>query len=108
MRVQFNGLKTSGAVLVGAMLVSGGLMFAGASDVSAPEPARLNASLYGNGSAASATYTQSQLPTTAVQWPGSWAVGNIPAGTPCATYAVPAGVTLTSIIYAQGSYRKCF
>lgn len=88
-------------------LIAGALLVATASDVSAPEPARLKGSLYGSGSTASATYVNSQLKTYGYQWPGSWAVGSAPSGAPCATYAAGAGTTLLSVIYASGSYRKC-
>lgn len=72
-----------------------------------PEPAHLNGSLYANGSSASATYQTSNTATYGYQWPGSWAVGSVPAGAPCATYAATSGTLLTSIIMASGSYRKC-
>lgn len=72
-----------------------------------PEPAHLNGALTSKGSAASATFTISNAPTTAFQWPSSWAVGNMPAGAPCATYAAGSGVILYSTIQASGSYRKC-
>lgn len=72
-----------------------------------PEPAHLNGSLYANGSGASATYANSGGGTYGYRWPGSWAVGSVPAGASCATYAAGAGTLLTATIQASGSYRKC-
>ncbi len=104
---RFGHPRTMVGAIAGSVLISGTVMLATASDVSAPEPAHLNGSLYGNGSAASATLTNSHTMTYGYRWPGSWAVGSAPGGTPCATYAAGAGTILYSVIQASGSYRKC-
>ena len=88
-------------------LLTVGTLLLSAAPAAAPEPARLNASLSGKNSSASATYTYSNVSTRAYQWPGTWAVGSIQPGTPCATYAAATGTTLYSTIQASGSYRKC-
>lgn len=75
--------------------------------VAAPEPATLNASLWGSGTSQSATYVTSRTQTWAVQWPNTWAAGSVPPGLPCATYNAGYGTTLTTVILAQGNYRKC-
>lgn len=72
-----------------------------------PEPAHLNGSLAGSGTYASAYFTNGGASTWGYQWPSSWAVGSVPAGYPCATYAAAAGTLLYSTIQASGSYRKC-
>jgi len=107
MPIQLSGLRIVLGTASAAAIVAGVLLLASGSSVSAPEPARLNGPLYGNGSAASATYVTTKLPTSAHQWPGSWAVGSIPSGTPCATYYAPPGTILVSSIQASGNYRKC-
>src|SRR5260221_378844 len=53
--IRFN-LQAAIGALAAAVVVSGGLLIASASVVSAPEPARLTGSLYANGGSASATY----------------------------------------------------
>ncbi len=107
MRIKFRDLRTAAGALACAMLVSGGLLLAGASGVSAPEPARLNGALDGMGSVAPATYIHTERQTVGVQWPGSWRPGGIPELTPCTTTPVPAGTILYHIIRARGGLRKC-
>ena len=102
-----SSLPAAVGAVAAAVVVCGGLLIATASVVGAPEPAHLNGSLHGNGSAASATYVTSKASTRAYQWTGSWAAGSAPAGAPCSTTAVAAGAMLMSVIQASGSYRKC-
>jgi hypothetical protein len=91
------------ALIVGA---TGG-WFAGAGTVRAPEPARLNSTLYNTG-ATSATYITSHGGTNAYFLSSSWTPSSLPAGYPCSTTApVPYGTTLYGVIYASGNYRKC-
>jgi hypothetical protein len=91
------------AVIVGAA----GAWLHGAGGVRAPEPARLNSTLYATG-ATSATYVNSLKSTSGYFLSGSWTPSSIPAGVPCSTtYPVPAGTTLYKVVYASGSYRRC-
>jgi hypothetical protein len=91
------------AVIVGAA----GAWFHGAGGVHAPEPARLNSTLYSSG-AAVATYVNTGGSTSAYFLSGSWTWSSLPIGAPCSTtYPVPASTTLYKVVYASGSYRRC-
>jgi hypothetical protein len=95
------------AVVAAAILAAGGAWFAGAGGVLAPEPARLNSTLYSSG-ASSAIYITSLRSTSGYFLSSSWTPSSIPAGLPCSTtYPVPAGTTLYKVVYASGNYRKC-
>jgi hypothetical protein len=95
------------AVVAAVMVGAAGAWFHGAGGVRAPEPARLNTTLYASG-AAGATYVITARTTSAYFLSGSWTYSSIPAGTPCSTtYPVPAGTTVYTVVYASGSYRKC-
>jgi hypothetical protein len=108
--------KTSDKVISGAVLLTvvaavivgaTGGWFAGAGTVSAPEPARLNSTLYSTGPS-SATYVNTLRSTSGFFLSSSWTPSSIPAGYPCSTtYPVPAGTTLYGVVYASGNYRKC-
>jgi hypothetical protein len=91
------------AVIVGA---TGGWL-AGAGAVSAPEPARLNSTLYSSGPS-SATYVNTLGSTSGYFLSSSWTPSTIPAGYPCSTtYPRSSGTTLYTTVYASGNYRRC-
>jgi hypothetical protein len=91
------------AVIVGAA----GAWLHGAGGVRAPEPARLNTTLYASG-ATSATYVTTLRSTSGYFLSGSWTASSLPAGYPCSTtYPVAAGTTLYTTVQAVGNYRKC-
>lgn len=91
-----------------AIAAATGSWFAGGETALAPEPVRTTAPLYGsNGATAAAVYVNTSIETTVTQWPGSYTVGSIPAGTPCATYPLAVGQETSMVIVATGSYRKC-
>jgi hypothetical protein len=90
-----------------ALTAAGGAWFAGAGGVKAPEPARLNSTLYSSGST-SAIYITTLRATSAYFLSSSWTPSSIPAGVPCSTtYPVSAGTTLYKVVYASGNYRRC-
>lgn len=108
MRVQLDYLRVAIGVVAAVVAVSGTLLVASASTVSAPEPARLNGNLSGNNTWNYGIYINSNLQTTVVQWPGTWASNTtLKAGTPCFTYAATAGTATTLVIQASGNYRRC-
>jgi hypothetical protein len=95
------------AVVAAVIVGSAGGWFHGAGGVLAPEPARLNSTLYSSG-ASSATYVNTLHSTLGYFLSGSWTPSSLPAGYPCSTtYPVSAGTTLYKVVYASGSYRKC-
>ncbi len=76
--------------------------------VFAPEPARLDGDLWGEGSSAPATLIDSGGVSHVYQWSSCWAVNpNLPLGAPCATWAAPEGTVTTMVIQASGKYRRC-
>jgi hypothetical protein len=94
-------------VVAAAILAAAGAWFHGASPVSAPEPARLNSTLYATG-AASATYVNTSKSTSGYFLSSSWTPSSIPVGLPCSTtYPLPAGTTLYKVVQASGNYRRC-
>jgi hypothetical protein len=98
---------TIAAVL--AVGTAGTVWLAGASSALAPEPVRLNGSLGGNGTYASAAGLNSGGMAWAYQWTNSWAASStVPAGAPCASYNAPSGTTLTSVIQRVGSFVRCY
>ena len=108
MRLQLDHLRVAVGALAVVVVVSGALLMANASVVSAPEPARLTGNLAGTNTWAHAVFNTSNLPTDVVQWPGTWAPNTtLKAGTPCFTYPATAGTTTTMVIQASGNYRKC-
>ena len=95
------------AVTIAAIGAAGGVWLTGARSALAPEPARVNGNLYGNGWSTTANYITSGGTTTAWYWSGSWSASSIPAGVPCTTRALQAGETATQVIQAYGNYRRC-
>ena len=90
-----------------ALVCAAAVWMAGAGSALAPEPARLNSTLYSSG-ADSAIYINTLRATNAYFVSSSWMPSSVPAGTPCSTTApVPAGTILTKVVVASGSYRKC-
>ena len=74
----------------------------------APEPARLDGDLWGDGSSTAATYIDSDGDTHAYQWSSGWALNpNLPPGAPCFTWAATLGDVTTMVIQASGKYRRC-
>jgi hypothetical protein len=95
------------AVVVAVLVVAAGWWLHGAGGVRAPEPARLNSTLYASG-ASSATYIESNQATSGYFLSSSWTPSSLPAGYPCSTtYPVPAGTILYKTVQASGSYRRC-
>ena len=98
---------TAVAAALLALVCAAAVWMAGAGSALAPEPARLNTTLYGTG-ASSATYINTLRTTSGYFLSASWMPSSLPAGTPCSTTApVPAGTTLTKVVVASGNYRKC-
>jgi hypothetical protein len=90
-----------------ALVCAAAVWIAAAGSALAPEPARLNSTLYSSG-ADSATYINTLRATNAYFVSSSWMPSSVPAGTPCSTTApVPAGTILTKVVVASGGYRKC-
>jgi hypothetical protein len=90
-----------------ALICAAMVWMAGAGTALAPEPARLNSTLYSSG-ATSATYVNTLSSTSAYFLSSSWTPSSLPVGAPCSTtFPRPAGTTLSTVVVASGSYRKC-
>ena len=77
-------------------------------DAWAPEPARLDAGLWGlAGTTTPATYVNSYEPTAVVKWPSTWTAGSVASGTPCSTYDLIAGQETLRVIERYGPYARC-
>jgi hypothetical protein len=95
---------TASLLLAGS--VGAGTLLPGAGTAMAPEPARLNATLYSGSTPG--VYVSSSLPTTVYFLSTSWTYSSVPAGAPCSpTAPIPAGSITTRVVLATGSYRRC-
>lgn len=106
--------KTGTRILATAVLAlsafasAAGVWVAGAGTALAPEPAFLTQDLGGStGTMASAYYANTSTPTNVIKWPGTWTAGSVAAGTPCSTFNLDSGAETTTVIVANGHYRKC-
>jgi hypothetical protein len=95
------------ALTVVALVSAAGVWFAGSGSALAPEPARLNSTLYSG--SVSGVYVNTLTQTNIVFLSSSWTPSSYPAGKPCVTTApIPAGTVTSHVVVASGNYRKCY
>jgi hypothetical protein len=106
--VEAHGVRGAAAALAIVAASAGGAFLAHSGTALAPEPARLNSTLYSSG-ASSATWINTNAVTYAYFLSSSWTPSSLPAGYPCSTvYPLAAGTTLYKVIQASGNYRRCY
>ena len=79
----------------------------GAGGVLAPQPADLTTPLASSTGATAAAVQYQYKPAPYLLWPDVWTPGTMAAGTPCATYGLPAGARTSKRIEASGNLRRC-
>ena len=83
---------------------------AGTGSALAPEPARLDANLPASaGAAAAATFVDTNVPTRARYYTGSWITDlTVAAGTPCSSTGIASGTKTARVIQRSGAYARCW
>lgn len=101
--------RSAGGLLAACLALScaAAIWMATAGSALAPEPARLNSTLYSTGSS-TVIYVYSLASGRGYYLSSSWTPSSLPIGAPCSTTApVPAGTVLTAVVQGSGSYRRC-